>query len=486
MTSTRLTRLSQALHRLGPRARVDPALVSIIETPNDYFDALMEGIGRSRHRISLSALYLGTGEREEQLVNRLGEALNEHPDLSVSVLLDGNRGTRIDAGGRSSESILAAASAAFPGRLQACFFTLPQLQAPWCRHLPMRYVEALGVSHVKANVFDDDELILTGANLSQDYFDTRQDRYVRFRGSGGLCNFYHSLVSSVSACEGGRVLGAPAAALKSASNGRASAIERLEALLEPRDLEGDSSSPPMPGGSCWAYPTIQLAPAGLRHDELVTMELFSALRPGDQMTLGTGYLNLTDGYLAKLLSSGAQIDVLAAAPEANGFHTATGISASIPMAYSEIERRIFQQARAAGRRGEADLRLHEYKRDGWTFHAKGIWATLREDEEAIEGSGGGSANSRRRSPAVMPNVVSIGSPNMGRRSVGRDFESQLVLLTDNADLARRFQGEQEDLLRHTTPVSEATFAHPDRRLHGTSFERGHWIAPALRVVGSCL
>ena len=37
----------------------------------------------------------------------------------------------------------------------------------------------------------DDELILSGANLSQEYFTDRQDRYLHIKGGGGgLVDFY--------------------------------------------------------------------------------------------------------------------------------------------------------------------------------------------------------------------------------------------------------------------------------------------------------
>jgi phosphatidylserine/phosphatidylglycerophosphate/cardiolipin synthase-like enzyme len=43
-------------------------------------------------------------------------------------------------------------------------------------------LHAQGVCHVKACVFDD-TLIMTGANLSDEYFRDRQDRYLRFKAS---------------------------------------------------------------------------------------------------------------------------------------------------------------------------------------------------------------------------------------------------------------------------------------------------------------
>lgn len=45
------------------------------------------------------------------------------------------------------------------------------------RKLPVRWNEVVGVQHCKVYIFDD-QLILSGANLSNTYFTVRQDRYL--------------------------------------------------------------------------------------------------------------------------------------------------------------------------------------------------------------------------------------------------------------------------------------------------------------------
>jgi len=52
----------------------------------------------------------------------------------------------------------------------------------WCElyYLPS---PSQAVCHLKAAAFDDD-LVMTGANLSHDYFTDRQDRYIIFKVSG--------------------------------------------------------------------------------------------------------------------------------------------------------------------------------------------------------------------------------------------------------------------------------------------------------------
>lgn len=56
--------------------------------------------------------------------------------------------------------------------------------------------EVLGVHHIKAYVFDNDVMI-TGANLSHDYFTNRQDRYMIIRQSPLLANYFDDLLNTV-------------------------------------------------------------------------------------------------------------------------------------------------------------------------------------------------------------------------------------------------------------------------------------------------
>jgi len=66
------------------------------------------------------------------------------------------------------------------------------------RMVPSPIDECLGVFHIKAYIVDD-ELLLSGANLSEDYFTNRQDRYISFvNGANGLVDFYSNLIDILS------------------------------------------------------------------------------------------------------------------------------------------------------------------------------------------------------------------------------------------------------------------------------------------------
>ena len=272
--------------------------------------------------------------------------------------------------------------------------------------------------------------------------------------------------------------------------------------------------------------------------------------------LSTGYLNLHDSFRSHLLSmKSTPVHVLAAAPSANGFFTARGIAGSLPMAYSLMEKRLYQDAVRRGLHDDRMFVIAEYEREGWTYHAKGLWflekgagtdghgavargteeeegekkekegekekeeeededkwrtgPTFSEDFESMTygmhtkvdkwrtgptfdaasmGFGVRANTSLARIKSGLESggaLTLVGSPNFGCRSVERDFESQVLVVTDNPELAGKMQRELEDnLLQHTTDVDDQTWAQPERKLHWSPFrwKDGWWISPVSRLV----
>ena len=63
--------------------------------------------------------------------------------------------------------------------------------------LPGKFSEIVGVQHTKVCVFDND-VCISGANLSNDYFTDRQDRYILIKDSPGLADYFEDLVDNIS------------------------------------------------------------------------------------------------------------------------------------------------------------------------------------------------------------------------------------------------------------------------------------------------
>jgi hypothetical protein len=97
------------------------------------------------------------------------------------------------------------AGVARSGGLQVGLTLVPQLRGAWGRLLPPRFVEGVSVFHVKAYAFDD-SVLLSGANLSADYFTNRADRYVLFEGVPAFAAYVYALMRAVHHLPGGHVL----------------------------------------------------------------------------------------------------------------------------------------------------------------------------------------------------------------------------------------------------------------------------------------
>lgn len=74
---------------------------------------------------------------------------------------------------------------------------MPQLQSWLGSYIPSPLNETVAVSHLKICAFDED-VIISGANLSRDYFTDRQDRYVYIPSANNLATFYHTLIDILS------------------------------------------------------------------------------------------------------------------------------------------------------------------------------------------------------------------------------------------------------------------------------------------------
>ena len=74
---------------------------------------------------------------------------------------------------------------------------------------------------------------------------------------------------------------------------------------------------------------------------------------------------------------------------------------------------------------ENRIHLFEFEKPNWTYHAKGLWYYLPEQD--------------------LPAMTLIGSSNFGERSVNRDLESQICIVTTNPSLKQRLKREWENL-----------------------------------------
>lgn len=87
----------------------------------------------------------------------------------------------------------------------------------------------------------------------------------------------------------------------------------------------------------------------------------------------------------RLINSSAQGSVITASPKANSFYKSSGLSYYLPEAYLLFAKRFLEQVKKLGK--ETLITVYEWQNGvvntpgGWTYHAKGLWLTVPEEDE---------------------------------------------------------------------------------------------------------
>ena len=98
--------------------------------------------------------------------------------MKITMLMDYMRGTRANKKGESSQTVLSPLKLDnFDKQVRLGFYHNPDTGMLKGKYSSGPTKEIFGVHHMKLNVFDNNVLI-TGANLSEDYFTVREDRCI--------------------------------------------------------------------------------------------------------------------------------------------------------------------------------------------------------------------------------------------------------------------------------------------------------------------
>ncbi|KAJ5619030.1 CDP-diacylglycerol-glycerol-3-phosphate 3-phosphatidyltransferase [Penicillium lagena] len=490
-TSSPLGAITVELDRVAPRFEVPASQITILDSPANFYTALKNKIRNARRRIYLSTLYIGKTEYE--LIETINQALRDNPKLKVSILTDALRGTR-ETPNPSCASLLCSLVAEHgPERVDIRMFHTPNLTGLRKKWIPRRINEGWGLQHMKLYGIDD-EIILSGANLSQDYFTNRLDRYHVFN-SKALTDYYadiHHAVCNLSFKvlpdphnHSGYLLdwptsnGAPSP-LNSPEDFIAYASTVLNPLIQPSEQK-----PALPSSSSqtFVYPVSQFTPLLKPDTSTEYPAVTSVLRllsesstfTGARWLFTAGYFNIHPVLSSLLISSTStssdaasttQGTVLTASPWANGFYGSPGISGMLPAAYTHLSARFLDRVAEAQRTNS--IQLKEWRRgtvgtpDGWTYHAKGLWITLPREEH--------------------PSLTFVGSSNYTKRSYSLDIEIGALVVTNDQDLKRKLGEETEWLQKDAKTISREDLRRTERRV-GWNVRLAMWI---VEKVGGAL
>lgn len=181
------------LCQVAPCFPVSVKQIRVLTEPCQFYNAIVTGCKEAKDRITLVSLYLGNGELERRIVDSIIKNDNFcDGSLQVTVLLDFTRGSRLKDNSRTMLKPLLEKN---DKSCEVSLYHTPALRGLVKRLMPNRWNELLGLQHMKLYIFDD-TLIISGANLSNDYFTNRQDRYYMIKDKQ-LTDFYCGLVKQV-------------------------------------------------------------------------------------------------------------------------------------------------------------------------------------------------------------------------------------------------------------------------------------------------
>ena len=396
---------------MSQRFFVDPSAISINTTkgPSGFHERLIELIRGAKRQISLATLYLGTGSYEQGLVDELERAMRREPKLRVTLIADYSRGQRATSNGDVT-TFTRALARAYPARFKVYLHKMPQLSGLG-RFMPSPLDETLAVFHFKAIVVDD-VAILTGANLSDEYFHCRQCRAIEVRDEQ-VAALLHQIVATT-ATHSHRVIGGKLSQPIEAADEVAQAVLGVVAQAK-RSAET---------GGTWLEPVFQHPHLGVHQERELLVRLFA--QPQGALEIHTPYTNFPADYIDALASRlqaqpSGSTRLVCPSGESHSFTTGRGPKALVPGAYMHQEAALVERLGAAG-----ELQVGHYHRPGWVFHSKGVWQTLAHETSTI-----------------------IGSSSFGGRSVGRDFDLSFRLSTDDDRVREGLAGELALIAQHS-------------------------------------
>ena len=494
--------------------------ISILRSPSEFFSELTSRIGIAKHDIVISALYIGDGPLSKRFVQALEDRVSDrlrHPEdgpLAITILLDHNRMhharnlVTVQSLMELAENVNSNSNMAMLDELAGLvsvrlfLYDTPSALNRWLAPFG-RAKEVIGVQHTKLFIFDEKDVIISGANLSDDYFTNRIDRYMVVRGNPRLafwcrelaltlCRLSHRVVcqaehrrsltvSPQKGTNGGTspskvrhhrksslvIIGTSEDGLDPAAD--CHAFKQLASqLLAPfsrpsffethtsrstgerfRMTKTDSGQDDDVMCDTIIFPTLQFARAGIFHDSSVVEGLLSMLGGSHRVVVTSPYLNMYHGFVEQIINTNAQYDFVTASAQTNGWKGQRGFAGYIPLYYTQLERAFFFLMEQYGCSDRVAVR--EFSAANKTYHAKGLWVSCVDDEEM---AGNVSLLPKVVSPPIM---TGVGSTNYGNRSVLKDVEAEVFVITKNKDLRLAMGTELQMLFSSSVEATRAQF-----------------------------
>jgi CDP-diacylglycerol---glycerol-3-phosphate 3-phosphatidyltransferase len=506
-----------------------------LETPTDFHATLCQLISSAKRRVYLASLYIGPAANPSSATKELEllKALQLTSASDVKILLDKNRALRsvpLTQQGNPHNtaekeiSTISSAEACYRHLEQKCSRKCPLFKTsqnsgvyllsvlPFWQQMLLKnpYNEVAGVFHLKCYIVDDN-IILTGANLSEEYFVDRVDRYlwlsdeiphdpssnftavidpphrIQVDSTTSLIEHYAKLIDVL--CRHAEPYSLNGQDEISNFSPRTSNEELEQELTDLLTIDActdaerlydedqyvvsvESNEYDDKSTVAYAVPTFQ-APSGFarglhshvpRDTEVIASLIKTAAEDAVashrffQIRLASAYLNLTNHLVVVLgQCKGTSIHLMTAGFISHGFKpnskkVGNKGKAWIPAVFDVLGRRCLEALQNMPTNSndgcELSTKLWYYQRIGWTYHAKGMWLT---ESTTMDNRNIVDASS-------MCVAATHGSGNFGGRSSYRDLESNLILIFNDkqSEAAQRFrhmfESDWNAMCEHVVPV----------------------------------
>ncbi|KAH9819676.1 hypothetical protein DFH28DRAFT_1080257 [Melampsora americana] len=485
------TFVSKLAHQI-PCFRARAQDIQIIKQPKEFYRTLLDLISQAKHRIFIASLYIG--KEEHELITALHRSLKATPTLRLTIVVDYLRSTR-EHPQPSSASMLASLKVAFPTQVDIALYHTSELFGWQKRTIPRRFDEGWGLQHMKIYGADD-HLIMSGANLSHDYFTNRMDRYIKISNHRLLADYFDELCTTTAQLSyrldskststhlsiswpDHNGLQPPDRSRSASTEFKCAGRDKYRTLTEKwQTLSSTSQASDAQDSEISLFPVLQMGPFEMRQETEVVVpqliDLGTTLESSNdkckvRLDWTSGYFSILREYKRIVLESNLNVHITAASPQANGFYQSKGVSKYIPPAYTYLERLFYEEIIKSGKQDQ--IKIREWMREGWTYHAKGIWLSKIGNStpsmEILSTSTHLNSNSSVLNE-FQPYLTMIGSSNYGRRSAERDLECNLLIVDQS--LEKRFSDELRKELMGIREfaldlVGEDLFRRDERKVH---------------------
>ncbi|KAK2197698.1 bifunctional Phospholipase D-Transphosphatidylase/CDP-alcohol phosphatidyltransferase class-II family/Phospholipase D-like domain [Babesia duncani] len=440
---------------------LEPDNISFINSASNFYTKICEMCRNAKKRIVLSCLYIGTGDLESNLIQEITACKSERPNVTLDVLVDKERQCRSNTLNKEKSPLyLFAPMIKHFDNVKISLFFNPLFGRIMTHFVKSPLSEVFGTMHLKIYI-SDSTCIITGANLSNEYFVSRYDRYVVIEDTF-FADMMHTIVATMQSASFDWTANMEAKWNSNLVNPLDDAmLFRNQMFIKTRTLvemlHQVIASKQQKPKECRIKIMLQLGftlPSFDQEERILFDYLYKEAKNGKYVFISTAYLNMTDRLMQVLKKihnfNHNALQVLTANPRANSFWGCGRLRTLIPLFYSSAACKLIRVLSEGLTHYVENVYMEFYKPNS-TFHSKGFWI-LNQRLDFVPNEEFESFSNRIKGPIYTV----VGSSNYGARSYYRDLEITMLLESDSPKVQKHLKEELYSMLEYATYVTYST------------------------------